>query len=91
MLRLCGYNFTPGGSVVLGILSKVGKSTSSQPIPVNAQGDFQVTFTINSCKFVPSGIFAEDVTTGTYTAPLLNIAFGKCPVANSSASPNKGT
>jgi hypothetical protein len=86
MLRICGYNFTPGDSVVLGILSKAGKSRSSQPIPVNTQGDFQVTFTINSCKFVPTGIFAEDVTTGTYTAPLLSISFGKCPVANSSAS-----
>ena len=91
MLRICGYNFTPGGGVALTIFLRVGKSPSSHTIVVNAQGDFQVTFTISSCKFVPSGILAEDVTTGTYTTPLLSISFAKCPVANSSASDNKGT
>jgi hypothetical protein len=91
VLLICGYNFIPGDSLVLILISKAGKTTSHHPITVNVQGNFQATFTITSCKFVPISIIAQDITNNIYNVSLQSVSFANCPVATPAATHNKGT
>jgi len=91
VLLICGYNFIPGDSLVLILISRAGKTTSHHPIIVNAQGDFQAAFTINNCKSVPTSIIAQDITNNIYNVSLRNVSFDNCPVATPAPILNKST
>ena len=86
IMRICGYNFTPGDPVTL-VVKMPGSSKPKQrpAVVVDAQGDFQDSLVISNCK-VPVAIFARDLNSQVSTGLLQNLSFGNCPVPTSPGS-----
>ena len=64
-LRLCGANFTPGEKVQIVIHEAGGGSRTLHPVLVDAQGHFQDTWVVASCKDVPTSIDVQGETNTT--------------------------
>lgn len=54
--RLCGNNFTPGSKVQIVVYLAGGGSRTLHSVLVDAQGHFEDTWVVASCKDVPTGI-----------------------------------
>ena len=83
-MRLCGTNFTPGDKVQLVVHLAGGDARTRPPVLVDAQGHFQDSWVVATCKDVPVAIEVQDETGSTVASwelrgkDLLLLAGGRC-------------
>ena len=77
-LQICGSSFTPGTQVYLIFTVQGFQFRSHEPISVEQDGNFTTSFTVLSCRLIPTAIEAVDANNNQLAPTLSNIQLDYC-------------
>ena len=81
-LVICGYNFEPGHEVSLIVTFSRRGPVTRHPVLVNKQGEFQDSWYVHYCRYLPEAIVAYEVDNVKVSShALVKIFFAACPTS----------